>query len=193
MVHLTQMTWQTWLKPIPYYMQPTIYKDDQAQKLLILDASEVFPNLNGIYSALDEETSSQFSVIYGNEEFAAPLGGLAKCHWTPSAWRWGRKKYHKSILHSFWMTLISASISQTHHIHKWLHLQQEYLDKFICADGLGDSGQTTLCIHYRKNEGNMKCQDCFGHGLYCTDCIVSIHKFLPLHQIILSSLLITFF
>lgn len=78
--------------------------------------------------------------------------------------------------------------SQTRYVQEWLQHQDEYLDEFIRADGLGEVDQITTCIHCGENEGHFKCQDCFGQGLYCANCIVSNHAFLPLHRILVSSL-----
>ena len=66
------------------------------------------------------------------------------------------------------------------------------MDEFIRADGLGDPSQVTLCIHCGENEGTFKCQDCFGQGLYYMNCIVASHVYLPLHQLLVSFLLIMY-
>ena len=57
------------------------------------------------------------------------------------------------------------------------------LDELLRRDGLGDSATPGLCVSCMKIAGEYRCNDCFGGYAHCLDCIVSSHRYLPLHRL----------
>src|SRR5258705_2769762 len=39
------------------------------------------------------------------------------------------------------------------------------------------------CLHCQQSSGTHRCQDCFGSNLWCSDCCVLAHKYLPFHRV----------
>lgn len=71
-------------------------------------------------------------------------------------------------------------------VQDWLPKRQEYADELLRHDGLGDSGQLSTCLQCQNHNGTIKCRDCFGQGLYCRQCVITSHTFLPLHRLSVS-------
>lgn len=65
----------------------------------------------------------------------------------------------------------------------WLAYRSIMLDELLRADGLGDSTTPGVCADCMKLVGEYRCGDCFGDNMYCTGCIVSSHRHLPLHRL----------
>jgi len=57
------------------------------------------------------------------------------------------------------------------------------LDELLRLDGLGDSVEPGTCVNCTKLVGKYRCKDCFGSGLWCSGCIISSHRHLPLHRV----------
>ena len=65
----------------------------------------------------------------------------------------------------------------------WLRFLWIILDELLRTDGLGDSAEPGTCVKCAKLAGKYQCNDCLGSGLWCSGCIVSSHRHLPLHRI----------
>ena len=150
---------------------------------------EELPDLTSIYGALNNDVQSQ-TQSYGDEDFVVLLEDDS----SPS--------FHKhqvpegiegcstvSSSQFVFQCIANHSWSQSCPIQEWLQYQQEFIDEFIHLDSLGEQGQLVACIHCGENDGTVRCGDCFGQGLYCTNCIVMSHVFLPLHRLSMNFLL----
>jgi hypothetical protein len=56
--------------------------------------------------------------------------------------------------------------------------RDRYVDELLRHDGRAGSAQCAEC----GGNGILKCKDCFGCQLFCTDCFVSRHGHLPFHR-----------
>ena len=65
----------------------------------------------------------------------------------------------------------------------WLVYRPIVLDEFLRRDGLGDSTAPGICVSCMELAGEYKCRDCSGGKMYCSRCIVSLHRELPLHRL----------
>ena len=63
-----------------------------------------------------------------------------------------------------------------------------YADELLRHDGRAGSDQCAECA----GNGILKCKDCFGCQLLCTDCFVSRYAHLPFHRALVRLLSITF-
>jgi hypothetical protein len=64
-------------------------------------------------------------------------------------------------------------------LHEWASIHRAtYLDELIRHDG---HGEEHVCHGNCGDEGIYKCQDCFGGHLWCCNCFVHQHAFLPFH------------
>ena len=50
-------------------------------------------------------------------------------------------------------------------------------------DGLGDSTNPGDCVSCGKLVGRFQCSDCLGGNMYCAECVVLLHRHLPLHRL----------
>jgi hypothetical protein len=57
------------------------------------------------------------------------------------------------------------------------------LDELLRKDGLGGSMTPGTCVNCTELPGKYRCSDCFGSYMYCSKCIVSSHRNLPLHRL----------
>ena len=72
------------------------------------------------------------------------------------------------------------------HLKEWLKFRTIFLQETIRHDGLGNFSGVTHCSKCGKGEGIYKCNDCAcaeGVMLKCADCIVELHRALPLHRV----------
>jgi len=65
----------------------------------------------------------------------------------------------------------------------WLAYCMIFLDELLRQDGLGDSATPGICVNCKELMGEYRCNDCFGNNMYCSRCIVSSHRFHPLHRL----------
>ena len=65
----------------------------------------------------------------------------------------------------------------------WLVYRPVVLDEFLRRDGLGDSATPGICVNCSELAGKHKCRDCSGGKMYCSGCILSVHRDLPLHRV----------
>ena len=145
---------------------------------------EELPDLTSIYGVLNDDDKSQMQ-IYGDKDFIMlledELSPSFHKHQVPE----GIEGHITASSSQFvFQSITNCSWSQSCPIQEWLEYQQEFLDEFIHHDGLGEQGQLVACVHCRENNGTVRCEDCFGQGLYCTSCIVASHVFLLLHQLL---------
>lgn len=67
---------------------------------------------------------------------------------------------------------------------EWLKFREIFLDETLRHDGLGDFLDHSKCSNCGTAEGVIKCKDCScGTLLKCPQCIVSLHRTLPLHRV----------
>ncbi|KAF7330698.1 hypothetical protein MSAN_02447900 [Mycena sanguinolenta] len=59
-------------------------------------------------------------------------------------------------------------------------LRDEYLAELLWRDGCGDASDTS-CPGCDTGVPTVRCRDCFGGKLYCTECSVCRHENVPLH------------
>lgn len=86
-------------------------------------------------------------------------------------------------------------------VKDWLPRRKEYLDELLRLDSRsqpvcqldtcacspqGVPHRCFVCIRCKLRHGDLKCSDCFGEQLYCSQCILETHGRLPLHRILVS-------
>ena len=98
---------------------------------------EELPDLTSIYGALDNDDQSQ-TQPYGDENLVTPLeDDLSPSfdkHQIPEG-----VEYRNTVSHSqfAFQDISNCCWSQSHPVQEWLPYQQEFVDEFICCDGLG--------------------------------------------------------
>ena len=68
----------------------------------------------------------------------------------------------------------------------WKEHRDEYLDACLVLNGRGRAFKSCTnlkCVSPASSTPTFRCQDCFGCGRYCKECIVSAHYLNPLHRI----------
>jgi hypothetical protein len=65
----------------------------------------------------------------------------------------------------------------------WLKYRSIMLDELLRMDGLGDSATLEDCVNCGKVVGRYRCGDCLGGDMCCAECVVLLHRHLPLHRI----------
>ena len=66
----------------------------------------------------------------------------------------------------------------------WLGYFSVTLDEILRMDGLGDSTVPGTCADCSTGSvGKYRCLDCWDDNLYCSRCLLSSHRRLPLHRI----------
>ena len=66
----------------------------------------------------------------------------------------------------------------------WLGYFPVTLDEILRLDGLGDSTVPGTCASCSTGSvGEYRCIDCWDDDLYCSRCLLSFHRRLPLHRI----------
>lgn len=79
--------------------------------------------------------------------------------------------------------------SQDSPLLTWTKYRGNYLDACLILEGRGrfyDSsacGNPKCCSEPGYSSPTFRCLDCFGNGLLCQECIVSLHHINPLHRI----------
>ena len=75
-----------------------------------------------------------------------------------------------------------------HRLTEWIQFRSAFLDEALRHDGLGDFLGQTKCSNCENAAGTIKCRDCTNGGLLkCHECIVALHRTLPLHRVEVSS------
>jgi hypothetical protein len=65
-----------------------------------------------------------------------------------------------------------------------MKFREAFLDEALRHDGLGDFLDQSKCSNCGNAPGIIKCKDCAnGVLLKCPECIVALHKTLPLHRV----------
>jgi hypothetical protein len=65
----------------------------------------------------------------------------------------------------------------------WLKYRSIMLDELLRMDGLGDSAALGNCVSCGNVVGRYRCIDCLGGDMCCAECIVLLHRHLPLHRL----------
>ncbi|TDL13645.1 hypothetical protein BD410DRAFT_735067, partial [Rickenella mellea] len=65
----------------------------------------------------------------------------------------------------------------------WLDHRSVFADELLRHDGRPDHAPDAPCHSCSKAAGILRCTDCFGCHLHCSECLVSSHALLPLHRI----------
>jgi hypothetical protein len=65
----------------------------------------------------------------------------------------------------------------------WLAQRSVMLDELLRMDGLGSLATPGKCAGCMERVGEYRCEECLGGNLFCSACIVSSHRQLPLHRI----------
>ena len=65
----------------------------------------------------------------------------------------------------------------------WLTQRSVMLDELLRMDGLGGLTTPGKCTGCTEQVGEYRCEECLGGNLFCSACIVSSHRQLPLHRI----------
>jgi hypothetical protein len=74
--------------------------------------------------------------------------------------------------------------SRQHQLSEWMKFREAYLDEALRHDGLGNFLDQSKCSSCGNAPGIIKCKDCAnGVLLKCPECIVALHKTLPLHRV----------
>jgi len=75
-------------------------------------------------------------------------------------------------------------------MHSWLDVRSIVLDEMVSLDGPGDLQLDLCCSCLNRQPTPLhRCLECSYSSLYCSECIVKIHKVLPLHRLEVRSLL----
>ena len=73
-------------------------------------------------------------------------------------------------------------------LNEWLKFREIFLQETLRHDGLGDFFGLKDCANCGKAPGIYKCNACAKGGmLKCADCIVNLHRALPLHRVEVSA------
>ncbi|KAJ6603281.1 hypothetical protein DFH09DRAFT_899292 [Mycena vulgaris] len=74
---------------------------------------------------------------------------------------------------------------QSHPLKTWVGFQDEYLDEMLRLEGRGDPAGYSTCSECEAANPTFRCaqQLCHGGHMYCADCMVKKHQFLPMHWI----------
>lgn len=66
----------------------------------------------------------------------------------------------------------------------WLNVHDSVLDEMVRLDGLGDN-QPDLCSSCSNDKPTLlyRCLECSSSLLHCRECIVNLHRILPLHRL----------
>jgi hypothetical protein len=75
-------------------------------------------------------------------------------------------------------------------MHSWLNVRSAVLDEMVSLDGPGDHplDLCSLCLNH-QSAPLYRCLECSHSPLYCSECIVELHKQLPLHRLEVCSFL----
>lgn len=65
----------------------------------------------------------------------------------------------------------------------FIQYRDEYLDSLLRRDGRGIYRLDETCSHCETGKCEIRCKECFGGELVCTECTLHSHRLLPLHQI----------
>ena len=65
----------------------------------------------------------------------------------------------------------------------WLTQRLVMLDELLRMDGLGSLATPGKCMGCMERVGEYRCEECLGGNLFCSVCIVSSHRQLPLHKL----------
>jgi hypothetical protein len=63
------------------------------------------------------------------------------------------------------------------------HEVNDYLAELIRLEGRGDAISQEQCAQCLSSSADYRCEDCFGHQLFCGLCMVSLHQQNPLHRL----------
>jgi hypothetical protein len=74
-------------------------------------------------------------------------------------------------------------------LQDWLPHRQEYLDELLRHDGRKGVASNNCSMNGCVNPGDFLCRDCMHERSFCQDCLVDMHRFLPLHRIMVSFVL----
>ncbi len=76
-----------------------------------------------------------------------------------------------------------ADISQNK-VREWMPLRAQTLDELLLyEDGACGITNDTLCSRCSIRKAALRCVECEGRALQCSECIVAEHKLLPLHRL----------
>ena len=83
-------------------------------------------------------------------------------------------------------------IFHQHRLTEWIKFRAAFLDETLQHDGLGNFFGRSKCSNCENAAGIIKCRDCAdGALLKCPECVVTLHRNLPLHRIEVRHVLVT--
>ncbi|KAF7783272.1 hypothetical protein Agabi119p4_2648 [Agaricus bisporus var. burnettii] len=65
----------------------------------------------------------------------------------------------------------------------WREQIDEFLDELLRLEGRGDYASHGICLECHERRPEYRCSDCSTDELYCSSCVVALHKRNPLHRI----------
>ena len=74
---------------------------------------------------------------------------------------------------------------QARPVQDWLPYRDSYLDELLRHESPRNANDST-CVRCSVNIGNIKCKDCIGGSLHCSQCILDAHNTLPFHRLLVS-------
>jgi hypothetical protein len=69
-------------------------------------------------------------------------------------------------------------------MYSWLEMRSAVLDEMVSLDGPGNLRLDTcgLCSNH-QSDTLYRCLECSHSSLYCSECIIKLHRVLPLHRL----------
>ncbi|KAN0078443.1 hypothetical protein V8E55_010500 [Tylopilus felleus] len=74
----------------------------------------------------------------------------------------------------------SRKSSAAHPLLAWVNDRDTYLQEMVCLEGRAQNSGA-LCPLCHAVDPRYRCEDCLGHVLYCSKCVLDTHTLHPLH------------
>lgn len=68
-------------------------------------------------------------------------------------------------------------------MRRWLEDRDEFLHELIRLDGRADHDRQVPCRCCESEVPTLRCNDCHGGELFCSECVVYVHATNPFHHI----------
>jgi len=75
-------------------------------------------------------------------------------------------------------------------MQEWLRERDLFLAELLRLDGRGDYAAINICSQCNRRTPDIRCKDCHGGQLFCSECTRARHEYHPLHRVEVSSLLL---
>lgn len=92
-------------------------------------------------------------------------------------------RYTNSVSYDYTISfcLSSYASGQDFPLSTWIPLRNEFLDETMHLEGRADTADE--CARCSAAGATLRCEDCLGLQLLCSECCVLQHQYTPLHRI----------